>query len=96
MAAETHLDVRGRSIRVFDQGSANAKGAIPAVFFNNAKIQAVSAFTYDPLYRLIAGEGREHAGQAIAFDAGVATCQEDTGGGAADNDRGRTRRERPR
>ena len=36
MAAETYLDVRGRSIRVFDQGAnaegGNAAGAIPAVF----------------------------------------------------------------
>lgn len=37
--------------------------AIPAVFFNNVKTQAVSGFTYDPLYRLIGAEGREHAGQ---------------------------------
>lgn len=37
--------------------------ALPVVFFNNRKIQALSRFTYDPLYRLIASEGREHAGQ---------------------------------
>ena len=43
--------------------------AIPAVFFNNAKIEAVSAYTYDPLYRLVTAEGREHAGQAIDFDS---------------------------
>lgn len=41
---------------------------IPAVFFNNQKIEGVSAFTYDAVYRLKEATGREHAGQ-LAFGA---------------------------
>jgi RHS repeat-associated protein len=41
--------------------------SIPVVFFNNQKIEALSLYTYDPLYRLTEAEGREHAGQAINF-----------------------------
>lgn len=37
---------------------------IPAVFFNNQKIEGVSSYTYDALYRLIEAAGREHVGQA--------------------------------
>jgi len=33
------------------------------VFFNNTAIQASNAYAYDPLYRLIRAEGREHAAQ---------------------------------
>ncbi|MCD9186654.1 MAG: hypothetical protein LUM44_09480 [Pyrinomonadaceae bacterium] len=40
---------------------------IPAVFFNNQKIEAMTSYTYDALYRLVAANGREHAGQ-LAFD----------------------------
>lgn len=36
---------------------------IPAVFFNNQKIEATASYTYDALYRLIEAKGREHAGQ---------------------------------
>lgn len=39
---------------------------IPAVFFNNQKIEAAASYTYDALYRLIKAEGREHAGQTAA------------------------------
>jgi RHS repeat-associated protein len=41
--------------------------ALPAVFFDNNKIDALSHFTYDPLYRLIGAQGREHAGQQASF-----------------------------
>jgi RHS repeat-associated protein len=41
--------------------------ALPAVFFNNNKIDALSHFTYDPIYRLISAQGREHAGQQTQF-----------------------------
>jgi len=41
--------------------------SIPALFFNNQKIEAVSKYTYDSLYRLIEAEGREHAGQQLNF-----------------------------
>lgn len=37
---------------------------IPEVFFNNRKIEGISDYTYDPLYRLIEAGGREHIGQA--------------------------------
>ena len=40
--------------------------ALPVVFFDNTKTTALSVFAYDPLYRLVSAEGREHAGQAIA------------------------------
>jgi RHS repeat-associated protein len=38
---------------------------IPAVFFDNQKIEGVASYTYDALYRLIEATGREHAGQAV-------------------------------
>jgi RHS repeat-associated protein len=38
--------------------------AIPAVYFSNAVITALSVFGYDALYRLTSAEGREHAGQS--------------------------------
>jgi RHS repeat-associated protein len=38
--------------------------SIPVVFFNNQKIEGVSDYTYDPIYRLIKASGREHATQA--------------------------------
>lgn len=37
---------------------------IPAVFFNNQKIEGISSYTYDALYRLVEATGREHIGQA--------------------------------
>lgn len=37
--------------------------AIPAVFFDNSKIVALTRYSYDPLYRLVESEGREHSGQ---------------------------------
>lgn len=36
---------------------------IPAIFFNNQKITGVADYIYDPLYRITAANGREHAGQ---------------------------------
>jgi RHS repeat-associated protein len=33
------------------------------VFFNNTVIEASNAYVYDPLYRLVRAEGREHAAQ---------------------------------
>ncbi len=41
--------------------------SVPAVFFNNQKIEALARYSYDPQYRLIEATGREHAGQAIDF-----------------------------
>jgi RHS repeat-associated protein len=40
---------------------------IPAVFFDNQKVEGISAYTYDPLYRLIEATGREHKAQLV-FD----------------------------
>ena len=37
---------------------------IAEVFFNNQKVEGVSSYTYDALYRLIEATGREHIGQA--------------------------------
>lgn len=37
--------------------------AIPTVFFNNFVIEPINKYTYDPIYRLIEAEGREHIGQ---------------------------------
>lgn len=44
--------------------------AIPAVFFANAKIAALNRYGYDPLYRLVSAQGREHAGQQANGDFG--------------------------
>jgi RHS repeat-associated protein len=41
---------------------------IPVVFFNNQKIEGVSQYTYDALYRLVAASGREND-KPLAFDA---------------------------
>jgi RHS repeat-associated protein len=42
--------------------------ALETVFAANQRVEAASAYTYDPLYRLIAATGREHIGQsAFAF-----------------------------
>ncbi len=41
--------------------------SVPVVFFDNQKIEGISAYTYDPLYRLIEALGREHKAQ-MAFD----------------------------
>ncbi len=41
--------------------------AIPSRFFNNFMVEARTMYHYDPLYRLIVAEGREHAGQAMSF-----------------------------
>jgi RHS repeat-associated protein len=38
---------------------------IPAVFFNNQKVEGMASYTYDALYRLIKATGREHVGQAV-------------------------------
>ncbi|SNX67457.1 RHS repeat-associated protein [Cereibacter ovatus] len=37
--------------------------AQPVVYFDNARVVALSRYGYDALYRLIRAEGREHAGQ---------------------------------
>ncbi len=37
--------------------------SIPEHFFNNERIEGVSKYKYDPLYRLIEASGREHIGQ---------------------------------
>jgi YD repeat-containing protein len=42
---------------------------IPAVFFNNQKIDAVNSFTYDAVYRLSEANGREHAA-SLSFGTG--------------------------
>lgn len=42
---------------------------IPAVFFNNQKVEAFSDFTYDAIYRLTEASGREHAGQLDSLPA---------------------------
>jgi len=36
---------------------------IPVHFFNNERIEGVSKYKYDPLYRLIEASGKEHIGQ---------------------------------
>lgn len=41
---------------------------IPTIFFDNRKIEGISAYTYDPQYRLIEATGREHKAQ-MAFDS---------------------------
>uniref|UniRef100_UPI000B36303F SpvB/TcaC N-terminal domain-containing protein n=1 Tax=Crenothrix polyspora TaxID=360316 RepID=UPI000B36303F len=41
---------------------------IPVVFFNNQKIEGISQYTYDALYRLVAATGRENA-QPLSFGA---------------------------
>lgn len=41
---------------------------IPVVFFNNQKIEGISQYTYDALYRLVAASGREND-KPLAFDA---------------------------
>ncbi len=41
--------------------------AIPKQFFNNQKIEGKGVYKYDAINRLISAEGREHAGQAVAF-----------------------------
>ncbi|GAA0193477.1 hypothetical protein GCM10009122_56410 [Fulvivirga kasyanovii] len=41
--------------------------AIPTRFFNNVQIEPKGLYTYDALYRLVKAEGKEHAGQAVAF-----------------------------
>ena len=52
--------------------------AIPAVFFDNTKITgARAAIGYDPLYRLVAAEGREHAGQQANGDFGASDNWDD-------------------
>lgn len=38
---------------------------IPEVFFDNQKVEGVSSYTCDALYRLIEATGREHTGQAV-------------------------------
>jgi RHS repeat-associated protein len=40
--------------------------AVPTVWFANAMVSGESTYSYDPLYRLTAATGREHAGQ-VAF-----------------------------
>jgi len=44
-----------------------ADNNIPVTFFNNQKIQGITTYTYDPVYRLIAATGREHTA-ALGFD----------------------------
>ena len=41
---------------------------IPVVFFNNQKVEGISQYTYDALYRLVAASGREND-KPLAFDA---------------------------
>lgn len=40
---------------------------IPVVFFDNQKIEGISQYTYDALYRLVAASGREN-NQPLSFD----------------------------
>jgi RHS repeat-associated protein len=56
--------------------------AIPTVFFDNSKIEAESAYTYDPLYRLIGSQGREHAGQQATGNFGPTDNWDDAPFGA--------------
>lgn len=42
--------------------------AIPAVFFNNQKIEGINEYTYDAIYRLIEASGREQNTNSPNFD----------------------------
>lgn len=49
-------DPGGNIVRIEDKSR-------PTIFFNNFEMQPVNRYTYDPLYRLIHAEGREHIAQ---------------------------------
>lgn len=49
-------DTVGNIVQIWDQ-------AIPTVFFDNHRVEPVSVYQYDSLYRLTTASGREHIGQ---------------------------------
>lgn len=52
-----HYDASGNITDLFDH-------AQQTIFYANQQIKPHGSYTYDPLYRLICAEGREHIGQA--------------------------------
>src|SRR5262249_25411010 len=50
-------DPAGNSTRIADE-------ALPVLFHANQRVDPVSLYTYDALYRLIQAHGREHIGQS--------------------------------
>ncbi|HET6215093.1 MAG TPA: RHS repeat-associated core domain-containing protein, partial [Micromonosporaceae bacterium] len=51
------FDPTGNPTRIADE-------ALRTIFYDNAQVVALSAYTYDAIYRLVAADGREHIGQS--------------------------------